>query len=187
MPKIGLKNPMYCPMTIAQDAGGNDVETLQPGKVMGKAVTADIQINVANATYYADDSVAESVAEFISGTITNELDELANEVASDLFGSQLDEGELISNENDIAAFIRQGFIVTKIKNNARKYRAIVYMKVKYQVPSEQFQTKGEQITFTGTTLTGTIMRNKDGDWKREKIFDQLADAVAYIKDLVNIQ
>ena len=186
MAKIGVRYPKYCPYTVTQNADGTETETLGTGKVMGKAMGIDTTINADAVDQFADDGIAENTSEFTGGTIKNELNDLIDSAAAEILGSTITDGELISNSDDNAPYMRHGFIVPKVLNNVKLYRAITYMRVKYAPPSESFNTKGKSIAFGSTTISGTIMRNKDKQWKREKTFDTEAAALAYLNEKMNI-
>ena len=66
MATIGLDKPYYA--IITEDANGQ--ETYGTPKVMAKAIQADLTVNNATASLYADDGVDESVDEFTSGTLS---------------------------------------------------------------------------------------------------------------------
>ncbi len=54
---------------------------------MAKAMTAELSIELAEATLYADDGAAEIVKEFQSGTLTLGIDNIVLSVAADLTGA----------------------------------------------------------------------------------------------------
>jgi len=180
MARIGLKYAVYCPMT------NSETEALGTGAVVGKAISADIQVKTSEAKLYADDGLAESVKEFISGTLSLEVDELADAVAAALNGHTITTGEIKANADDTAPFVRLGIIIPKMISNVKKYRAVCLTKVKFSIPSEKSDTKGESITFGTSTLPAEFFRNKDGYWKFEKTFDTELLAKAYLNPLVSI-
>ena len=186
MARIGLKYPRYCPVTVTQNADGSEAETLGTGKVMGKAISANITVNAEPQTQYADDGPAESVTEFTGGNIDIEQNDLIDTVASEVLGQTIDaDGDLVSAVEDNPPYLRKAFIVPKVLNGQRLYRAICYMRVKFAPPGEQLSTKGQNLTFGNTTLKGALMRDKDGNWKKEHTFDTLAAAMTWMNTKVN--
>ena len=91
MATIGLDKLYYAKIT--EDADGN--ETYAAPKSLAKAMTADLSVELAEATLYADDGAAEIVKEFKSGTLSLGIDDLGAEIASDLTGSTIDAGGVI--------------------------------------------------------------------------------------------
>lgn len=164
MAKVGMKYPVAAPYS----AGAHSA-----GKVIGKAISASISINVAEGTLYADDALAESAKEFISGTLTIGIDDLEDETSVLLLGHKQDTGsagELIANETDTAPYVGVGFYGKRIKNGVPSWKAVWYPKVQFKEPNEDMATKGETITFGTYSLEGTIMRDDSGDWRRSKVF-----------------
>lgn len=182
MARIGMRYAYFCPLTIASN--GN--ETIGVGVNLGKAINADIQIRTAEAKLYAEDGLAESAKEFVGGTITLGTDAIADNVLAVLFGHTITTGELVANADDVAPFGRTGWIVVKTINGATKYRAICLMKTKYSIPNEKSETKGENITFGTDQIVGDVARNVSGDWKKEKTFDNEAEAKTYLNALLGI-
>lgn len=184
MAYTGYRYPRYCKIDIEEDG----TETLQPGRVMGKGIRAEITVDTSEAILYADDGPAESVREFSGGSISQETDDLENQVLADLTGAALSEdGELTANDADVPPFLRVGFLSRKVKNNKVSYKGTVYMKVQYGVPGESYETKGQNTTFKTPTIAGRIYRNENGDWKKQKEFPTVAAALAYVDELVNIK
>jgi phi13 family phage major tail protein len=172
MARIGVRWPVYNTYTVTQNVDGTETESAGVGKVFGKAMSEDISITADAVTQYADDGEAEVSAPFTGGTIKSELNDITDTAEAEACGHTITEdGELIANADDEAPYMRRGFVFPALVNNVKKYIGRVYPRVKYAPMSEKFDTKGKSLTFTGVTMPGTIMRNKDGDWKWQKSFD----------------
>lgn len=191
MAQIGLRYAVYSPLTEDDTAG---TFTYGAGKVAAKAIRADVSLNIADAALYADDGVAERVKEFIDGTITFTPDDLDGSVKADWYGNEIEEETvdtktiqvLKSNEKDQPGFQGFGYIIPKIKNNVRKYRAIFFTKVQFGESNETAETKGSTVTYQTPAVVGSIMRRNDGEWKEEATVDSLATAMAWLKTKLNI-
>lgn len=167
MATIGLDKPYFS--IITEDANGQ--ETYGTPEVMAKAIQADLTVNKATASLYADDGVDESVDEFTSGTLSLGLNDLASTVAAELLGARVDtNGVLVNSTNDIAPYVAVGFRARKANGN---YRYFWLYRVKFGVPATNLATKGESITFQTPTIEGTVMRRNKPDtqgkhpWKTE--------------------
>ena len=57
---------------------------------LAKAMTAELSVELAEATLYADDGAAEIVKEFKSGTLSLGVDDIGATAASDLTGATID-------------------------------------------------------------------------------------------------
>ena len=49
------------------------------------------------------------------------------------------------------------------------YKYIWLYKVKFAIPSENYQTKGDSIEFTTPEITGQFIKRPDGLWKAEHV------------------
>ena len=167
MATIGLDKLYYAKIT--EDDQGN--ETYATPTQLAKAMTADLSVELAEATLYADDGAAEIVKEFKSGTLSLGVDDLGGSVASDLTGSTIDNnGVVISAAEDGGTPVAVGF---RAKKSNGKYRYFWLYRVKFGIPATALATKGDSITFSTPTIEGTILRRNKPDakgthpWKAE--------------------
>ena len=159
MATIGLDKLYYAKITEDQD--GN--ETYATPVQLAKAMTADLSVELAEATLYADDGAAEIVKEFKSGTLSLGVDDLGGAVASDLTGSTIDNnGVVISTAEDGGTPVAVGF---RAKKSNGKYRYFWLYRIKFGIPATALATKGDSITFNTPTIEGTIMRRNKVDGK----------------------
>ena len=167
MATIGLDKLFYSKIT--EDAEGN--ESYATPTQLAKAMTADLSVELAEATLYADDGAAEIVKEFKSGTLSLGVDDLGGSVASDLTGATIDNnGVVVSTAEDGGTPVAIGF---RAKKSNGKYRYFWLYRVKFGIPATALATKGDSITFNTPTIEGTIMRRNKVDgagkhpWKVE--------------------
>ena len=167
MATIGMDKLYYAKIT--EDADGN--ETYDTPKALAKAMKADLSIELAEATLYADDAAAEVYRTFKSGTISLGVDDLADGVAEDLTGAKVDSnGVLISTVEDISAVVAIGFRAQRANG---KYRYFWLYRVVFAIPATNLQTKGDSITFSTPTIEGTVLRRNKPNalgkhpWKAE--------------------
>ena len=159
MATIGLDKLYYAKIT--EDADGN--ETYATPVQLAKAISADLSVELAEATLYADDGAAEIVKEFKSGTLSLGVDDLGGSVASDLTGSTIDNnGVVISTAEDGGDPVAVGF---RAKKSNGKYRYFWLYRIKFGIPATALATKGDSITFNTPTIEGTIMRRNKMDGK----------------------
>jgi phi13 family phage major tail protein len=147
-------------------------------------MTAELSVELAEATLYADDGAAEIVKEFQSGTLSLGVDDIGVIAAEDLTGAKIDDNKvLISASEDGGTPVAIGFRAKKANG---KYRYFWLYRVKFGVPATNLATKGESITFSTPTIEGTVLRrNKlDGQgnhpWKAEVSEDDTGVAAATI-------
>jgi len=191
MAQIGVKYPMYAP--LIEDETSKTFEYGE-GKIAGKAIRINWNLNIAESKLYADDDVAESAKEFIDGTLGFNPDDIPQDARADWLDNKIEKETvgaeevdvLTSTDEDNPGYFGFGFIVTKIKNNQRLYRAILLTKVQFKEPNEETETKGQQITWQTPNIEGTIMRRIDGAWKKEITVSSLTTAKAWLAQVLNI-
>ena len=154
---------------ITEDEQGN--ETYGTPTVFAKAISADLSIELNEATLYADDGQSEVVKEFKGGTISLGVDDIGHQIAAKLIGATLDKnGVLVSGSEDKAKPVAIGF---RAKKSNGKYKYYWLYRVLFGVPATNLATKGDSISFSTPTIEGTIMRRNKVDskgihpWKAE--------------------
>ncbi len=167
MATIGLDKLFYSKITEAT----NGTETYGTPIPLAKAINADLSVELAEATLYADDGPAEIVKEFKSGTLSLGIDDIGVTAAEDLTGAKLDDNNvLISSGEDGGEPVAVGFRAKKANG---KYRYFWLYKVKFGIPATNLATKGDSITFSTPTIEGTVLRRNKFDgqgkhpWKAE--------------------
>ena len=111
MATIGLDKLFYAEIT--EDSDGS--ETYGVPASLAKAISADLSVELAEATLYADDGASEIVKEFKSGTLSLGVDDIGNEAASVLTGLWLSGSErrsptastVISGCTELSSVFRQ--------------------------------------------------------------------------------
>lgn len=167
MATIGLDKLYYA--TIKENENGD--ETYGTPTPLAKAISAELSIELAEATLYADDGASEVVKEFKSGTLSLGVDDIGNAVASDLTGAVIDKNNVvISVSEGTSQPVAIGF---RAKKSNGKYKYFWFYRVKFGIPATSLATKGDSITFSTPTIEGTIMRrnkvdtNNNHPWKAE--------------------
>ena len=159
MATIGLDKLCYAPIT--EDENGE--ETYGTPVQLAKAISAELSVELAEATLYADDGASEVVKEFKSGTLSLGVDDIGPSVASDLSGVTIDKNNvIIASSEDVTAPVAIGF---RAKKSNGKYKYFWLYRVKFGIPASSLATKGDSITFSTPTIEGTIMRRNKPDGK----------------------
>lgn len=173
MATIGLDKLYYAKIT--EDENGD--ETYGDPISLAKAINADLSIELAEATLFADDGPSEVVKEFKSGTLSLGIDDIGATAAKDLTGAQIDDNNVvISGSEDGGSPVAVGF---RAKKSNGKYCYFWLYRVVFGIPATNLQTKGDSINFSTPTVEGTVIRrNKlDGNgkhpWKAEANEDDI--------------
>lgn len=110
MATIGLDRLYYAKIT--EDTNGD--ETYDTPIPLAKAISAELSVELAEATLYADDGAAEIIKEFQNGTLSLGIDDIGVEAASDLTGATIDDNKvLISTSEDGGDPVAIGFRAKK--------------------------------------------------------------------------
>lgn len=167
MATIGLDKLYYAKIT----EGTNGEETYGTPIQLAKAIKADLSVELAEATLYADDGPAEIVKEFKSGKLSLGIDDIGTTAAEDLTGAKIDDNHVvISGSEDGGSPVAVGFRAKKANG---KYRYFWLYRVVFGIPAANLATKGDSITFSTPTIEGTVLRRSkvDGNgkhpWKAE--------------------
>lgn len=150
-----------------------------PKRVVG-AVSASINPNSSDSTFFADDGPMETSSAL--GKIELELS-TANIPKADqaiLLGHKVDtKGIMVRSSSDTPPWIAIGG--RALKSNG-KYKYFWLLKGKMSVPESKFQTKEENVEFQPSTLKGSfVKRDSDGSWMIECDEDDLDADDATIK------
>ena len=178
---IGLKYMICAPVTETD----NDV-TYADGIVMSNAISSEISIELNEAKLSADDRIVENIKEFRNGSLTLKGDHLSYQTLALILGHKVDTGTdgneiLTASIDDDGQFVGVGFYATSIQSGVRMFRAVWLRKVKFGVPNETLETKGDAgITFKTPEVKGTILADVLGKWKEEGMFPTEAAARTWL-------
>ena len=172
MARIGLNYPVYKTATTAG--------------VIGKAVQADVTIEMNDGKLYGDDSLAEVDKSFKTGTLTLGVTDLADTVQAALLGHSIVAEKMTAKGSDSPAYAGVGFYGVKMVSNVKYYRAVWFPKVLFSEPADANATKGEAIAFGTPVIVGTIFDDAANGWKQEQTFATAVLAQAFLNALSGI-
>ncbi|MBR0376115.1 MAG: hypothetical protein IJH59_06085 [Firmicutes bacterium] len=152
------------------------------GVVIGKLVSANLTVNLASGEMFADDSLAEQLSEFSSGTIAMETDDMEDEVASEVYGCTVSEGVVTYNKDDTAPRGGLGYYKVLMRNGVKYFKAYYYPRVRAALGNDNAQTRGSSITFQATATTFTVFADDNGDWRLTETFPTAAAAKTWINE-----
>ena len=181
MATIGLDRLFYAPITEAPVTGE---ETYGTPVMLAKAISAELSVELAEATLFADDGPSEIIKEFKGGKLGLGVDDIGRAAAEKLIGVTTDsKGVIISTSEDGGTPVAIGFRAKKANG---KYRYYWIYRVKFGIPSDSLATKGDSITFQTPKIEGTVSRRNKLDtrgrhpWKAEVNEDDPGVAAAVI-------
>lgn len=193
MAGIGLSKPYY-----AKYVNTDGVISYTGGGIFAKAIEFNAKIDSGeDNNLYADNGIAETDRGFTSGTLSVTTDEILETAAAAILGitpdtitvgTETSVTELVYDDDMEVPDLGFGIIIKKKISGVYKYRAVVFHKIKFNIPEDAAVTQGETIEWQTPTIEGVIMRDdseKHG-WKSEATLDTEALAEAYIKQKLDI-
>lgn len=199
MAKTGVLRPYFAKYNYNAETGA---VTYSDGGILGKVIDYSISCEkTEDNKLYADNEVAEiDRGKFKSGTYKLGTSHLSQEVSKIILGAKeveytkgsLSVTEIVYDDDAEPVPLGIGVVETHRINGSDKYRAVIALKVVFNVPEESATTKGETIEWQTPSIEGTIERSDEKDtnynhpWKREAWFDDESKAEEYIKSVLNI-
>lgn len=181
MANFGLSKPWIAKLDPSTD-------TYSDAFKCGKAVNTTVTPNTNEGQLFADNQQTENVTEFKNASVVLGTDRLPVQAGNVLFGHNTQkDGSEVSNSDDASSYVGYGFITMEILDGVKKYRACILHKVKFAEGEESYQTKGDSITFSTPSLSGTALANNSGDWRTKSPYFETEDkADAWIKEKFNV-
>lgn len=167
MAKYGARYIKWAPFASSNPEPENALPNYGTAMSMNKLVKVTDNPSFAEGKIYGDDSIAEYASEFTENAIDVEISDMDNTLAAAVFGATKESNseDLVSGADDAAPYGGFGFISLKMVNGKKSYVGIFYPKCKAVPQGEEYNTKGENITFTPSKVhfVGTPANN--GAWK----------------------
>lgn len=163
MATVGLRDLYIAPITV-NASGEEDYGT---PRRLAKAISAELSVEVAEAILYGDDGVDQVEREFVSGELTLNTTDLDQKDVAALLGQEQDtDGVNYSSGDDEPPYFAVAF---RAKKPGGKFKYMWLYKVKFGVPDESYQTKGDSIEFQTPEIVGTIVKREDELWKADYV------------------
>ncbi len=181
MANFGLSKPWIAKLNVNTNTYSN---ALKCGRLMTTTVTP----NVAEGTLRSDNMETEKVVEFINAAVTVGVDTMPAAAVPLIFGHSVDDdGTETDNSDDSASYVGYGFVTAEMLDGVKGYRACVLHKVKFKEGEEGYTTKGESISFSTPSLSGTATTLSDGRWRtKSPQFDTETEADAWIQEMFGV-
>lgn len=167
MASFGAKNPRFAPITEEPAAA---LPTYGAIVTVGRLIKADRSIQYASGKLYANDELAESVDEFVSGSIAMETDDLEDEVAVSIYGAEVASKEVHYKAGQTAPIGGLVYYKVLMRNGVKFFKGYYYPRVKAVMGNDTAQTKSDSITFGTESTTFTVFRCKSDDWCITEVF-----------------
>mgnify|MGYP001053515762 FL=1 len=136
---------------------------------------------------FGDNRAGVTDTSVTTGTVSIEVNEFVNKTYATVLGHKYDaEKDLVTcSSNDEAPYMGVGCIGQS--TGEKPYKAVIYPRVQFKEPTNEYDTKQEQVSFTHTTLEGDFYTMEDGVYSIKAGFDSEAEAKAFINEKFAIQ
>ena len=199
---VNISDLMYAKYSVS----GSTVSYSNGGSA-GYARSVDVSLDDSEDNELYGDGVLVAVGrKFGGGTITVGTTELDDATVAAMLGvtqsaitgitaiTDTNPKELIYDDNIDTPYVGFGFIIEGNVDDAEDptgdpyYRAVVFAKIMFSLPDSRLATREKDIDWQTPELSGKILRDDSADhvWKREATFTTKAQALAYLKNRLNI-
>lgn len=154
MAKIGMKYPVYAPITT--DTPGSAL-VYGTGAVLCHAISADVTLNRRDNPLYGDDIKIENDKGITDYTIAFVGDDVPTAARVALLGETA-VGTTVTHyaiTDSNPPYVGFGYYRVLMVDNVKKYEGFWYHKVQFALDNENVTTKQEQIDWQTYNLTGT--------------------------------
>lgn len=181
MAYVGLRKPFVAKYNRA-------TKTYSDGFRYSHAVSLSITPNYAEASLYGDDMQVEYEKSFTNAAISLGTTSTPIQAASVMFGHTVDmeHFKVTYKGTDEPNYVGLGVIAPEKVDGDTKYVALIVIAAKFADSAESFSTKADSLTFNTPTIEGFAVAEDDGRWKVTQVFESEADALAFVKNFLNI-
>lgn len=167
MASFGAKRPRFAKINTEPEAA---LPTYENAVTIGRMIKGDLALTFASGKLYADDQLAESVDEFVSGAITLETDDILDDVAGEIYGATVTAGLVDYKAGDTPPAGGLVYYKVLMRKGVKLFKGYYYPRVKAQLGNDTAQTKGDSITFGTSTTALTVYQCNTGSWRQTKEF-----------------
>ena len=185
MASFGAKNPYFAPIE-SEPEGTLPVYKGEPVKI-GRLVKADLTLTMASGKLYADDELAESAEECVSGSIAMETDDILDTVASVIYGATVKEKTVVYNTSDNPPPGGLAYYKKLMRHGKLVFKGLFFPRVKAALGNDAAQTKADSITFGTSTTNFTVSNANNGDWRFTEEFETEDAALAWVKAMLGFK
>ncbi len=178
-----------CPV-IAPIVSEKDGEiTYGPGMVLDRMMNVKVTPEYDSPVIYADDDVAEYMDLFKQAGIELGTTTIPAKAEPILFGNTYDEenNKIVDKDDDNGKYVGYGHFICERINNVDVYKMHWYKKVKFKMPSDEFETRNETVSFKTPVISGTAKKDITGEWRIREFFDKADEAKSKLFELAKIE
>lgn len=188
MAKIGFEYIVAAELNMETETDAKTAKYTK-GKEIGPGANVNVTANSGDVKDHGDDRTLITDVSVTGGTISLELNEPTLETEAWMLGHKYEAEEgSVRNTEDVPPYLGIGFVgkSRSSKKTGTTYRAKIYLKTQFKEPGDSNATKQESVTFSHTTMEGSIFQLKNGDWNMDKEFETLKEAKSFIDKTLGV-
>lgn len=181
MPKIGLSKPY---VALIGDSSGTPIYTKRflAGKYTELTITPD---EGGDNAFYADNAEQDNDNTFTGGTVSMTTDDLIPSIMKDIYdlkevASSATSGApnwyIFDDDQEIPHVAVGGIVMVRV-NKQTKYQAVVVENVKFNNPEMSITTKGENIEWQTSAISGSMFKKQITDTSVKNPWLRMSDLV----------
>lgn len=182
---MGASRPYWAKIASEPE---NALPTYSDGMAFSEFIKLTENLSLAETEFYSNDTLSENAKEFKYCELTYDNKGLSDEIMQKMFGMDLTDGVLTYGADDNSPFGGFGYYRTLMDSATKYYEGIVYPKVKAALGNDTTDTRGENVTFAGTSTSLMAYSCKDTKrtWKKTQIFKTAEEAESWVKTQLGI-
>lgn len=187
MARYGARNSFWAPWAdAAQDTDATKLPAYGEAKSFGELNKVNDSPNYNEGSLPGDDQIVIYEKLFKDGTVDAESVFLPMEDAAKMLGASYDESMGMSRgDDDNPPYIGYGFVTHHVGKGKHYYQAVFYPKLKASPTAENYETRGDNITFATDKLSFHWESPACRKYQVKKDFPTEAEANSYIQGLFN--
>lgn len=191
MAKTGLR---YIVVAKIKSETDGQPPVYEQGMVLGAGIAADISFTINESQMYANNALKESSKSITGGEISMELDDLLAEARAYAMGVSVveeDDVKTYRTTGKTAPNVGVGFIEERVYNGKTTHLPTWLYKVQFAPGAKNIKTRGENVEFQSTKVTGDMMGvypDDSGDvaFMDDREYEDGALATAWINEMAGI-
>lgn len=178
-----------CPVIAPIESEENGVITYGTGMILDRLMNVKVSPEYDNPKVFGDDGVAEEMNLFKSAAVELGTTTIPADAEPMMFGNTYDKEKqtIVDKEDDEGSYCGFGFFICERIKGKDVYKLHWIKKVKYKMPSDEFETKNETISFKTPSISGTAYADCTGEWRDRQLFDNASSAMSGLLTLANIK
>lgn len=185
MAKYGARGGYWAPFADKfEDADATKLPSYGAAKTIGQLNKVNDSINFIEGSLSGDDQIVLAEKHFKDGTVNIESVFLPVADAAAMFGAATDtESGLSHGEDDNPPYIGYGFLTHHVGKTGKHFQVVFYPKLRAFPASEDFETRGDNLTFATDKLQLIMYSPACRKFKIVKDFDTESAAANYLAGL----